>query len=93
MTQRQTTGSHHALAAQSSTGLTFIGAGAVSRSRPTFVHIPPPPERERFPEALPRAWQTAVLGALAVALALTWFVRTPAAPADGPQIAAMSTPP
>lgn len=93
MTQRQTTGSHHALAAQSSTGLTFIGAGAVPRSRPTFVHIPPRPAREMFPEALPRTWQTAVLGVLAVIVALMWFVRTPAAPPHDKPITAMSSPP
>jgi hypothetical protein len=88
MTQRQTTGSHHALAAQSSTGLTFVHVSV--RSRPSFVHIPPRPARELFPEAVPRAWQAAVLGLIAVALAVAWFVRTPSVPPSNPGIAAMS---
>lgn len=83
MTQRHNTQPLPVLAGQSSAGLTFIGA-AVPQSRPHLRHIPPPPERKRFPEAEPRTWQTAVLCALAVILAVIWFVRTPAAPEAQP---------
>lgn len=54
---------------------------APARRTSSLLHIPSPPAPRPFSAALPRTRDVAVLGLLAVILAVTWFVRTPPEPA------------
>lgn len=68
-------------ASSSSTGLFLSGVQPLpSRTRSGLLHIPPPPVAEQFPEAAPALLDMVVLGALATALAVIWFVTMPAGP-------------
>lgn len=78
MTQRQITQPVPTVHASSSSSALFLGRAPARRSG--LLHIPPPPIAERFPEVAPSLRDTAVLGVLGAALALLWFILTPAGP-------------
>lgn len=82
MTQRHNTQPLPTISASSSsTGMFLAGVQPLRpRSRSGLLHIPPPPIAECFPEAAPRLFDMVVLGALATALAVCWFLITPAGP-------------
>ena len=80
MTQRHTTQPIPTIrSSSSSTGMFLAGVPALTaRTRSGLLHIPPPPIAECFPETVPSVFEVAVLGVLATALAVAWFVVTPA---------------